>query len=136
MRLIDDWGFDPELARALEGAAGGRNALGDGFHSPSDVVKVLALAKLLTKPAVAAVRAETGRNQVADATQTLKGARLSAHRHPEANQLSNRASDERRFGIITETEPVANSGRNGENILQRPTELDAYDLVTRINPES
>ncbi len=56
--------------------------------------------------------------------------------HCQTRDLSQAASDESCDGIVTESEPVAHSRRDRDNIFQRAAEFHSHDIVVGIKTES
>src|SRR5207248_5560454 len=61
---------------------------------------------------------------------------IPSHGNAEPDQFRQGSSNQRSFRIINQPKTVTDPGRNSENILERPAELDARDIPTRVNPKA
>src|SRR5437773_44408 len=61
---------------------------------------------------------------------------IPSHGNAEPDQFRQGSSNQRSFRIITQPKTVTDPRRNSENILERPAELDARDIPTRVNPKA
>ena len=53
----------------------------------------------------------------------------------EPRDFREATSEQSRYGVSAETEPIANACRDSDHILQGPGQLDADHIVIRIEPE-
>ncbi len=111
------------------------HALGHHAHGRGDRLQRFAPAETFTDLAVAAVAAETGHHQVADAAQPLEGFPPPAHPHAEAHEFGEAAGHERGLGVVAEAKAVADPGGNGEDVFQRAAEFDPGDVVARVGAQ-
>jgi hypothetical protein len=136
VNLIDNRSFYVQFTGALVGAASCRNSFCDHLHPIHDRFDRFTLAELFAHAPISAVPTKTCRNQVAGPAQSLKGSGFSAHRDPDAKQFGEGPIHKCRFGVITKSKSVANTGGNRENVFQRAAQLHARNFMTRVNADS
>ena len=117
------------------GAGSGWHPFGNHGHGGCDRGKRLPLAESGANLMIAAPITEAGHHEIADSAQAAKGLALATHRRAKTRHLRKGAGDERRLGILAETEPVGDAGRDGEDILERTAKLDAPQVTARVGAE-
>jgi hypothetical protein len=86
--------------------------------------------------AVAAVAAGAGDDQVAHAAEAGEGCRLAVERGSETTDFDEAAGDQGGPGVVAEAESVADADGDGDDILERATDLNAGDVVAGVDAES
>ena len=94
-----------------------------------------ARAELLADAAVAAERAEARRHEVAHAGQPGERRGFAAHRHAEPGQLGETAGHHHRPRVVADAEALGDAAGDGDDVLQRPAELAADDVVVGVDAE-
>ena len=84
---------------------------------------------------VAAEAAGGRQDQVAHAGQPRKGHRLRPHGQAEPGHLGEPAGDERRARVVAQAQSLQDPRRDGDHVLERAAELDADQVVVRVDPE-
>ena len=125
----------PRRLRHLPGRFGRLHAFGDHLRARRNLLGRFALAQPFAETAVAAVAAEGGDDQVAHAAQSEKCVPPRAQRHAEPGHLRQPARAQRRLRVVAESNPVAGAGGDGDDVLERAAQLDANDVVVRVNAE-
>src|SRR5208283_2867722 len=100
-----------------------------------DCFELLAFAYLLSDFEVATVRADTGRDEVAQSTESEEGLAPRAHGQAQARDLRQAAREQGGLGVVAEAEPVAETGGDGDDILDGRADLDAGRVGARIDAE-
>src|SRR4029077_1570716 len=134
--LINDRGVDLEFTRAFMSAFRSRDSFGHHLHRRRDLHKRPAATELFANAPIPAVLAETGQDEIADSTQSIKCRQLSAHWYSDPNHFGKRTRDQCRLGIIAQSETIAGPGRDCEHVLQRASQLDSCKFATGINSKS
>src|SRR5881296_561859 len=124
------------------GAAGESQRRGHGAHALRDhrgcrldLAESAASRDPAPEGAVAAERARAGQHEVAQTGQPEERGWLGAQRDTEPHDLGEPPGDERRSRVLPEREPVAEPGGDGDDVLQRPRDLDADHVAVRVEPE-
>lgn len=127
---------DPFLPSEVVDAASGCHSLGDGGHAGEDVGERLAEAEAFADSAIAAVAADAGGDQVAQAGESEEGLLVGSERDAEASHLGESARHQRGLGVVAVAESIADAGRDGNDILQRSGQFDAEQVAICVDPEA
>ena len=107
-------------------------------HHVRLVVELLhraALGDELPQTAVARVAARAGHDEVAHSCEAHVGQGIRASSGPQSGHLGQSARHERGLGVVPVAKPVAHPGRDGDDVLARPAQLNADDIAVRIHAE-
>ena len=69
--------------------------------------------------------AGAGHDQISDAGKPGKALDPAAHLHSQPCDLRNPPGDQRRLGVVAVTQPVRDSGRQGDYIFQGTAQFNA-----------
>src|SRR5262249_17260643 len=94
------------------------------------------MSQMFANLPVAAAPAETGRNEVPGAAQSVKGPQLAAHSCPKSDHFGKSARAQGRFRIVAQPEPVPGAGRDREDVFQRAAQFDSRDFVAGIDSKT
>src|SRR5438270_812492 len=117
INLIDDRRLDMKFARAFVSAFRGRDSFRDRVGARRNLLDGLAAAEPFTDAAIAAEVAETSGDQIPRAAQSIKRARVAAHRGAEPQEFGESPGDKRSLRVIAESKSVARPGRDREHIF-------------------
>ena len=92
-----------------------------------------ALPDLDADRAVAAQRTGAREHEIAESGEPGERRRLRAQRDAEPRHLGQPARDQRRARVEAEPETLGDSRRDGHDVLERAAELDADDVVVRVD---
>ena len=92
-------------------------------------------AEPLADRPVARLRRGAGGDEVADPGQAREGHRIAAEPDPEPRHLGETTGDDRRLGVVAVPHAVRHAGRQGDDVLHRPRDLDAGLVVVGVDPE-
>src|SRR5690606_18779283 len=134
--LGSDGHVDVVLLRQFIDAARRGDSLGDGVHAFQDFVERFATSEAFAHAAVATEGADAGGDQVAHACQPGEGERLGAECGPEAGDLDQSTREQVGVGVVAEVEPVADAGRESNDVFQCGGEFDADDVEIRVDTEA
>ena len=81
------------------------------------------------------MHASTGYDQVSDPGKTGKGFQLSAHGHAKPADLRHAPGNEGCLGVVTIPKSVCDSRCQGDDIFQRPANLNPQDIRADIHAE-
>src|SRR5579859_5099153 len=82
---------------------------------------------------IAAQRTGAGSNQVTDACEPGKGQGMSASGDAQAREFSQPTCDKGGFGVISHIHAIIDTRANCNNVLERPSELNAYNIMCRVD---
>src|SRR6516165_9812542 len=85
---------------------------------------------------ITAALTKTSRNQISSPAQSVKRTKLSTHLRSNPDHFSEGACNERSFGIIAQTEPIASASGNRKNIFERTAQFDAGHLRGSVNSKA
>ena len=85
--------------------------------------------------AIAALRAGTGSDHVAHASQSGKGLCPAAHRYAKPGDFGQTSGDQAGAGIVTRTLTITHAHGNGDNIFQDATEFAADHIGVSVSSE-
>ena len=91
--------------------------------------------QLLAEPVVARQTRAAGRDQVAHARETGEGQRVGAGGDPEPGHLGQAAGQQAGLAVVAEAESVGRAGGDRHDVLERPAQLDAEDVLVDVEPE-
>ena len=80
------------------------------------------------------VRAAGG-DQVAHPGEAGERQRVRAGRDAEPRHLGQTAGQQPGLAVVAEAEPVGGAGRDRDDVLERPAQLDAEDVLVHVQPE-
>src|SRR2546426_11926107 len=116
---------------------GGEDAFSHhAVHAGDDLRELAAAAKFHADAAVAGKPTSASEDEIPQASEPGHGFLPTAAGHDQTRDLSQAARDERSDGIVAEPEPVAHTGRDGNNVLERASQCPASDIVVGVNPET
>src|SRR5579883_3313692 len=122
-------------AREPISRAGCRITLSDGNRAGRNVGRELTAAGALPEPAVSAVLGKAGYHEVAQPAQAGEGLGLRAAGHSQTLYLHNGARDHGGLGIVTEAEPVAHAGGDGDDVFKGASQLNSQNIGAAVNAE-
>src|SRR5947209_15996869 len=131
--FLGDGHLDVVEGGELERGPRGENALGHGMGRSEDIIELFAGGQAAAKLLVTAQGAGAGGNEVSYAGKAGESERMSASGNPQARDLRQTTGDEGGFGIIAEAHAVVEARADGNDILQGPTQFDAYHIIRRID---
>ena len=76
-----------------------------------------------------------GRDDVADPGQAGERERVGAGGDPEPRHLGQAAGHQPGLAVVAEPERVGRPGRDRDDVLERPAQLDAEDVLVDVQPE-
>src|SRR5262245_56032064 len=124
------------VARAeRQRGAGGAYPFGDHPHVRKNVGQRTASSELDADAAVAAQIARARQDKIAETAESRKRLATAAFRARQTRHLDQTAGDERRHRIVADAQALHDSSRDGDDVLQRAPELDARDIVARVEPQ-
>ena len=85
---------------------------------------------------VARQAAGTREDQIAQARESSHRILAATTRHDQPGDLRQAAGDQRRNGVVAESDAIANSGRNGDDVLQCAAEFHADHVTVGVNAET
>ena len=94
------------------------------------------MGKRHAKGTVARVLGGTGDDEVAHAGKTHAGHGVSPHRVNDAAHLGKSAGHEHRQRVVTKARPRADAAGDGNDVLDRRTDLDAPHVVGAVYPKT
>src|SRR5260370_13700359 len=83
---------------------------------------------------IAAQWTGTGNNQVTNTRETGKGHGMSASGEAEAREFCQAARDKGSFGVLSHIHTIIHTSTNGDDVLYRPTQFNAHDIIHSIDP--
>src|SRR5262249_46784679 len=102
----------------------------DLAHARNDVLQLLAAAEPEPDAAVAREVAGARQYEISETREAVEGARIGAELDGEPADLREAAGDERGARVVPEAETIAHAGRERDDVLDCPPDLDA-DHVSR-----
>src|SRR5712692_974647 len=135
VHLLGDGHLDPRFARQLHRSGSSAHTFGHHAHRADNLIEPAALAQLHAHGAVAAERAGARQHQIAHAGQPRESFAQPAQRAGQTRHLRKAASDQRGGGVVAEAQSLADSCSDGDDVFHRAAQLDAGDIVIRIQPE-
>jgi len=96
---------------------------------------LFALGQALPDLTIASVPAHASCDQVADAGQARESLRFRAVGDAETRHFREAAGQEGSLGVVAAIQAVADAGRDADDVLQRPGQLDPDHIQVRINAE-
>ena len=137
IHLLGDRHLDATSASQSDRSLGGEDAFRDRpVHAGDDVRQFAAAAQFDAYAAIARESAGAGEHQVAQAGESGHGFLAAAAGHGQPRDLSQAAGDESGNGIVAESQSVAHSGRDGDNVFQRSAEFNSDHIVVGVKPEA
>ena len=95
-----------------------------------------ALRQLLAEAVVARQVRAAGGDQVAHPGQAGEGQRVGAGGDPEPGHLGQAAGQQAGLAVVAEAEAVGGAGGDRDDVLERPAQLDAEDVLVDVQPEA
>ena len=133
--FLDDGKLHSHPCSQCRASLRGVGAFGHAAVGGAVLLQRLALRQCHAQRAIPAETSGRGQNKVAHAGEAGEGERAGAQGHAEPGDLGESAGDQRRPGIMPQPEPLENAGRDGDDVFERAGQLDADDVVMRIDPE-
>src|SRR5581483_8283145 len=125
------------LARQVHGGVGGEHAFGDhAVHAGDDVVQPASAPELHADGAIAREAAGAGEHQVAHAGQAEHGFAAPSAGHHQPGYFGEATRDQRGNGVVSQAKTIANTGGDGDDVLERAAQLDAGHVVIRVDAKS
>src|SRR5262249_21673725 len=90
----------------------------------------------LTDAPVAAISAETGRDQVADPRQAIKCFDLGPEGDPQPRDLDDPAGDQGRLCVVAVAQPIADARGDGDHVLEGRRQFDSDEVMARVDAET
>jgi hypothetical protein len=81
------------------------------------------------------VRAHARDHAIAEAGEACKGQRPRPSADAQPCHLGDAAGDQRRLAVVTGADPVADTGGDGDDVLERARELDADDVIAAVEAQ-
>src|SRR5712671_5064946 len=78
---------------------------------------------------------ETSDNEIAQSAQAGEGFGVRTASDSQPAHFDNGSGNQGRFGIVAKSKPVANAGGNGDDVLERATQLDSEQIIAGIDPK-
>ena len=123
----------PRACSEIESRAGRVHALSHAVHLRAYLVQRLSRRQLGAEVVVPAQRAHARRDQVAHSCQSGERRRVGASGLTQPADFCESAGDERSLRVVAESHPVAHAGAQGDDVLQRARQLDAYQVVVGVH---
>ena len=134
IHLFRDRHLDAAGASQSDRGLSGEHAFRDcAVHAGNDFGQFAAAAQFDADAAIARKSSGAGEHQVSQAGEPGHGFLAAAAGHGQSCDLSQAASDESGDGIVAESQPVAHSGRDGDNIFQRSSEFHSHNIVVGVD---
>ena len=137
MHLLGDGHFDVAGVSQAYGCSCGEDSFGDhAVHAGDDLGQFLAAAEFDADAAVAREAAGASEDQVAESGESGHGFGAAAAGDDEASHLRKPARDQRGDGIVSQPKAVADSGGDGNDVLERASEFDADYIAIGVDAKA
>ncbi len=137
VHLFGDGHFHVAGVSQADGGGGGEDAFGDhAVHAGDDFGELLAAAEFDADAAIARQAAGAGEDEVAESGESGHGFGAASAGDDEARHFGQAARDEGGDGVVAEAEAVADSGGDGDGVLQRAAEFHADHVVVGVDAEA
>src|SRR5262249_32294925 len=90
----------------------------------------------LADMSVAAVPADTGRNEIPNARQTVESLIIGSRGHAEPGYFDHAAREKRGLGIVAESQPIADTGRDSDDVLERSCQFYSNCITIGVHAET
>src|SRR5258708_29018396 len=137
VHLLGDGHLDAAGAGKADGSRGGEDALGDHtVHAGDDLGESVTAPQFDADAAISRQAAGAGEYEIAESGEAGHGFRASSAGYDQASHFSQAARDQGGGRVVTEAETVADSGGDGDGVLQRAPQFHADDVAVSVDTES
>src|ERR1700736_2185291 len=137
VNLLGNWHLNLARVRQTNRRRGGEHSLGNhAVHVSDNFGQFSFPAEFNANSAVAGKTSRRGEDQITQARQSRHGLGPPPAGHYQARHFGEAARDQRSYGIVTQTQAVADAGGDGHNIFQRAPEFHANHIVVGIDPKA
>src|SRR4051812_47473950 len=134
MHLPGYWHFDAVRVREVHRGVGGEYSFGDhAVHACDDVWKLATAAKFHADAAVARKPAGAGEHQVAKSCQARHGFSTPPASRCQSRDFSQTSRDQRSDRVVAETQAIADSSSDGDDVFERAPQFHANHIVIGVN---
>ena len=127
VHLFGDGHFHSTGFCEADSGGGGEDSFGDhAVHGGDDLRKFLAASEFDAHAAVAREAAGAGEDEVAEACESGHGFGAASAGDDQARHFGKATSDEGSCGVVSKAEAVRDASGDGDDVLERASELDAY----------
>src|SRR2546421_1369679 len=132
-QLFSNGHFYSIASRQLQGCFSVGDAFGDTVHRREDGIEFFTGGEAPSQLLVAAQGAGTGSNEVTNACQAGKCEGVGARSDAQAGNLGQTTCHKCGLGIVPIAHTIVETSANSDDILQRATKLDTYEITGRID---
>src|ERR1700680_4925469 len=137
VNLLGNWHLNLARVRQANRRRGCEHSLGNhAVHVSDDFGQFSFPAEFNANSAVAGKTSRAGEDQITQARQARHGFGPSSAGHYQARHFGEATRDQRSYGIVSQTQAVADAGGDRHNIFQRAPQFHANHIVVGIDPEA